>query len=100
MYKFEHEDKQIKVLPLRLKTRQSKQTSTLILLSTRPSPPLIAISPSLSFTSHADSIRKSFLPSCRHHPTIEYSSFASAFASHKHVHKLHKKISDGINKAM
>ena len=67
----------------------------LALLSTPPSPPLIATAHFLSPTSHTYPVRKPlpfFLPTPSHHRVFE---FASAFASHKYVHKLHKKISDG-----
>ena len=93
MRQFEHEGKQIKLLPLRPKNGQPEQTSILALLPTPASPPLIATAP-LSLTSHAYHIYK-LLPlllsklSC-------YSAFkfAPTFASHKHVDKLHKEISD------
>ena len=52
MLQFEHEGKQIKLLSLKLKIGQPKQTSILILLPTLSSPPLIATIPSLSSTSH------------------------------------------------
>jgi len=94
MCQFEHEGKQIKLVPLRPKTGQPQQTSTLALLQTPPSPPLIATVPSLSPTNHAYHVCKSLpllllIPS--HCKTFES---APAFASHKHVHKLHKEISD------
>ena len=94
MCQFEHEGKQIK-LPFRLKIEQPKQTSTLALLPTPPSPPLIAIAPFLSFTSHAYSVRKPLpplLPILSHYRAFKS---APAFSSHKHVHKIHKEISDG-----
>ena len=92
MCQFEHEGKQIKLLPLRLKTGQPQQASTLALLLTFPSPPLIASVPSLSPTNHAYHICKS-LPLLLSTPS-HYKAFESAFASHKHVHKLYKEISD------
>ena len=94
MCQFEHKGKQIKVLPLRPKTGQPQQTSTLALLPTSPSSPLIAIVPSLFPTNHAYHVRKSLpplLPTPSHYKAFES---APAFASHKHVHKLHKEISD------
>jgi len=95
MCQFEHEGKQIiKLLPLRPKSGQFQQTSTLVLMPAPPSPPLIAIVPSLSPTNHAYHVRKSLpplLPTSSHYKAFES---APAFASHKHVHKLHKEISD------
>ena len=98
MCQFEHESKQIKLLSLRPKTGQSKQISTLALLPTLTSPispPLIATIPSLSPTSNACHVHK-LLPPLLLTPS-HYKAFepAPAFASHKHVHKLHKEISDG-----
>ena len=93
MCQFEYKGEQIKLLPLRPKTGQLKLTFTLILLSTPLSPPLIATASSLSPTSHAYLIRK-LLPLLLSRPS-HYKVFESAFASHKHVHKLHKGISDG-----
>jgi len=83
MCKFEHEGKHIKLLPLRPKTRQPQQTSTLTLLPTPPSPPLIAIVLSLFPTNHASHVRKS-LPPLLPIPS-HYKAFESAptFASHK-----------------
>ena len=83
---------------MRLKTGQSKQTSTLTLLPTptsSTSPPLIAIVPSLSSTSRACHVRKPLLPLLS--TPSHYKAFESArtFASHQHAHKLHKEISDG-----
>ena len=86
MCQFEYEGKQIKLLTLRSKT-EPKQTSTLALL---PTPPLVATVLSPSSTSHAYFVRKSpppLLPTPSHYKTFES---APAFASHKHVHKLHK----------
>jgi len=94
MCQFENEGKQIKLLLLRLKTGQPKQTSTLALLSTPLYPPHIALVPSLSPISHAYPVRKSLpllLLILSYYRVFES---ASAFASHKHVHKLHKEISD------
>ena len=62
MCQFEHEGKQVKLLPLRPKTGQPKQTSTLALLSTPPSPSRIAIVLSPSSTSHAYHAHKSLPP--------------------------------------
>jgi len=74
MCQFEHEGKQIKLVPLRFKTEQPKQTSTLALPPTPPSSPLIAIvlspSPTIMHTLSANC----FLLYCRHHPTIQHSS--------------------------
>jgi len=52
---------------------------------------LSAIVPSLSSTTHTYHVRKPLPPT-----PSRYSAFesASAFASHKHMHKLHKEISD------
>ena len=64
------------------------------MLRTPPSSPLIANVPCLSPTNHACHVRKSLpllLPIPSHYKAFE---FAPAFASHKHVHKLHKEISD------
>jgi len=101
MCQFEHEGKQIKLLSLRLKTEQPKQISTLALLptSTSPTSPLIATVTSLSSTSHACHVHKS-LPPLLLTPS-HYKEFKSvtAFVSHKHVHKLHKEISN-VNGAM
>ena len=94
MYQFEHESKQIKILLLRSKSGQTKRISTLALLSISPSPLLIAIVPSLSSTNHAYHVRKSLpplLPTPSHYKAFES---APAFASHKHVQKLHKEIND------
>jgi len=94
MCQFEHEGKQIKLLPLRPNIGHTKQASTLVLLPTPPSPPLIATALSLSPTSHAYPVRKSLSPLLRapsHHQVFES---ATAFVSHKHMHKLHKEISD------
>ena len=93
MCQFEHEGKHIKLLPSKLKIGQLKQTFTLALLPTPPSPPLNATVLSLSSASNAYPVRKPLpllllTPSC-------YSAFESASASQKHVHKLHKKVSDG-----
>jgi len=91
MCQFEHEGKQIKLLPLRPKTGQPQQTSTLALL---PTPPLIAIVPSLFPTNPAYHVYRSLpllLPTPTHYKAFEY---VPAFASHKHMHKLHKEISD------
>jgi len=93
MCQFEHEGKHIKLLPLRLRTGQPKQTSTLALLLPTPlSLSLIATAPSLSPTSHVYPIHKLFPPTLS--TPSHYEAFESAFASHKHVHKLHKEISD------
>ena len=94
MCQFEHEGKQIKLLSLRPKTGQLKQTFILTLLPTPTSltsPPLIATVPSLFFTGHACHIHKLF-PYCRRHLTIKQSL-------HLHLHRinmctLHKEISD------
>ena len=94
MCQFEHESKQIKLLPLRPKTGQPRQTFTLALLPTPPSPLLIATVSSLSPTNHTYHVRKShpsLLPTPSHYKAFES---APAFAAHEHVHKLHKKISD------
>ena len=94
MCQFEHEGKQIKLLPLGPKTGQSQQTS-LGFVPAPPYPPLIATVPSLSPTNHAYHVRKSLpplLPRPSHYKAFES---ASVFASQKHVHKLHKKINDG-----
>ena len=94
---FEHEGKQIKLLSLRPKTGQLKQTFILTLLPTPTSPtspPLIATVSSLFFTNPAYYVHKSLpplLPTPSHYKALE---FAPTFASHKHVHKLHKEISD------
>ena len=96
MCQFEHEGEQIKLLSLRPKIRQPKQTCTLALLSAPPSPSLIATAPSQSRTSHAHHIRKPLPPlllTPSHYIAFESAS-ASVFASHKRVHKLHKEISD------
>jgi len=66
----------------------------LVLLPTPPSPPFIAIIPSLTPTNHAYHVCKSLpplLPTPSHYKAFE---FAPAFGLHKHVHKLHKEISD------
>ena len=95
MCQFVHEGKQIKLLLLRPKTRQPKQISTLALLSAPLYPPLIANISSLSPISHAYHVHK-LLP-----PLLSISSYyrafksATAFASHKNMHKLHKEIRDG-----
>jgi len=93
MCQFEYEGKQIKLLLLRLKTRQPKQTFTLVLLPTPPSH-LIVVALSLALTSHAYPIHKLLLPLLL--TLFRYSAFASAFAfaSQKYVHKLHKEISE------
>jgi len=90
---FDHEGKQIKLLPLRPKTRQPEQTSTLALLST-PSLPLIATVSSPSLTSHAYLVRKLIHPLLSTPSYYKAFEFASALALHKHVHKLHKEIRD------
>jgi len=82
------------LLLLRPKTGQAKQTFTLALLLTPPSPPLIVTVPTLSPTSHAYPIRKPLpllLLTLSYYKAFEY---ASAFASHKYVYKLHKEIGD------
>jgi len=79
---FEHEGKQIKLLLLRLKTGQPKQTSTLALLPTPPSPPpLLLLPPYLSPPMHV-MFANCFLPYCRHHSTIKHSSL------HQHLHHI------------
>ena len=78
---FEHEGKQIKLLPLKPKTGQPKQTSTLALLPTPPSPLLIATIPSLFPTNYAYHVRK-LLPYYQHHLTIKHSSL------HLHLHHI------------
>jgi len=70
MCQFEYEGKQIKLLSLRPKTRQLKQTSTLILLPTPSYPALIATAPSLFLTNHVYPVRKPLIPFCRYHPII------------------------------
>jgi len=94
MCQFDHEGRQIKLLSLRLKAGQTKQTSILALLPTPPSPPLIAIVSSLSFTSHVYHVHKSLPPLLS--TSSHYSAFESAFAltSLKHIHKLYEEISD------
>ena len=62
MRQFEHEGKQIQLLPLRLTTGQPQKISTLALLPTPPSPPLIVIVPSISPTNHAYYVSKSLPP--------------------------------------
>ena len=89
------EGKQIKLLPLRLKTGQPKQIFTLTLLPTPSSPPLIATAPSLYLTSHAYHVRKLLPPLLLTPSYNRVFESVSAFASHKHVHKLYKKINDG-----
>jgi len=74
MCQFEYEGKQIKLLPLRLKTGQPNQTFTLTLLPILPSPPLIVTAPSLSPTSHTTLSANHFLSYCRHHLIIEHSN--------------------------
>ena len=93
MCQFEHKGKQIKLLLLRPKTGQPKQTPTLALLPTLPFSSLIATVISLPPTSYAYLVRK-LLPPLPSTPSRE-CTFKSASASHKHVHKLHKEISDG-----
>jgi len=96
MCQSEHEGKQIK-LPFRLKIEQPKQTSTLALLPTPPSLPLISAALSLSLTSHAYPVRKPLpplLPTPSHYKAFESAS-AFAFASNKHIYKLQKEVSDG-----
>ena len=91
---FEHEGKQIQLLPLRPKTGQSQQTSTFALLPIPLSQPLIATVPSLSPTNNACHVHKPLsllLPTPSHYKAFES---APAFASHKHVYKLHKEISE------
>jgi len=98
MRQFEHKGKQIKLLLLRLKTGQPKQTFTLALLPTPPLPSLIATVPSLSFTTHAYHVRKPLPPLL---PTpSRYSACESAFASHKHCTNYTKKSVMEINRAM
>jgi len=81
MCQFGHEDKQIKLLFLRPKTGQPKQTYTLALLPTAPSQSFIATASLLHLTSHAyPSHKLCFLLYCRHHYTIEHSSL------HPHLH--------------
>ena len=77
MCQIKHAGKQIKLLPLRPKTGQPQQTSTLALPLT---PPLIAIVPSLSPTNHAYHVRKS-LP-----PLLRTPSHYKAFDLHLHLH--------------
>jgi len=74
MCQFEHGGKQIKLLLLRPKTGQPKQTSTLALLPTPLSQPRITTVFSPSFTSYAYHVTNRFLHYCRHHLTIEHSS--------------------------
>ena len=86
---------QIKLLFLKLKIGQPKQTSTLALLPTPISLtlPFIATAP-LSPTNHAYHVRKSLpplLPTSSHYKVFES---APAFASYKHVHQIHKEIGD------
>ena len=93
MCQYEHESKQIKLLPLETQDWQSQQTFTLALLSTPPSPLFIASVPSLSPTNHTYHVHKSLPPLL---PTpSHYKAFESVpvFASHKHMHKLYKEIS-------
>jgi len=92
MCQFENKGKQIKLLPLRPTIGQPRQIFTLALLPTPPSLPIMAIALSLSPTSHAYPVRK-LLPPLLPTPSY-YQVFESASASHKHVHKLHKEISD------
>ena len=63
MCQFKYEGKQIKLLPLKPKTGQPMQTSTLDLLPTPPSPHVITIAPFLSPTSHAYPGHKPLSPS-------------------------------------
>ena len=95
MCQFEHKGKQIKLLPLRPKTGQLKQTSTLALLPTPPFPPPIATAFRLPLTSHAYLARKLLPPLLPTPP--HYSAFesASVLASLKHVHKPYKEINAG-----
>ena len=74
MCQFEHEGKQIKLLPLILKTGQPQQTSTLALLPISPSPLFIATVPSLSLTIIHTMSANHFLPYYWHHLTIKHSS--------------------------
>ena len=93
MCQFEHKSKLIKLLPLRSKIKHPMRTSTLALFPTPPSPPLIT-APYLSLTNHAYPVHKPlppFLPASSRHRVFES---ASAFASHKCIHKLYKEISD------
>jgi len=100
MCQFEYEGKKIKILPLRSKAGQPKQISTLVLLPTPPSPPFIATVPSLSLSSHAYSVCKPFPPLPLIPSHYRAFEFASAFVSHKHMHKLHKEISDENNQSI
>jgi len=95
MCQFEHEGKKIKLLSLRPNTGQSKQTSTLTLLPTSHYLPFIGTISSLSLISQAYPIRKLLPPLISIQSHSRAFESASVFESHKYVHKLHKKISDG-----
>jgi len=77
MCQFEHEGKRIKLLFLRPKTGQLKQTSTLVNSTLSTSHCYCSL---LFPISHAYSVRKLLLLYWRYHPIIEHSSL------HLHLH--------------
>jgi len=82
MCQFEHKGKQIKLLPLRPKTGQLKQTSTLALLPTPPFSPPISTDFPLPLTNHAYPALK-LLP-----PLLPTPFHYRAFESHLYLYHI------------